>query len=223
MNFDFTPEQIVIREHVRAFALREIAPKAAENDRNCHFDWDIAKKIFKEGFLGCPIPEQYGGLGQDYISYGLLTEEINRVCSSTRTLFSVQTSLVALTILRWGTEEQKQKYLPGLCNGDILGCYGLTEPDAGSDAGNQQLFIVWSKNLDFLRYYCSYRHHFCYCRSCFKTQRHYLFYCGHKIPWLFRSSHKRETGLARLRHCLSIFRQCARASQQYARTSRRRL
>lgn len=138
MDFDFTPEQIAMREHVRAFAEREIAPKAAENDRACRFDWDIAKKIFHEGFLGCPIPEKYGGLGQDYISYGLMTEEINRICSSTRTLFSVQTSLVALTILRWGTEEQKQKYLPGLCNGEIIGCYGLTEPDAGSDAGNQQ-------------------------------------------------------------------------------------
>ncbi len=138
MDFDFTPDQISFREHVRAFAEREIVPKAAANDRACKFDWDIAKKIFAEGFLGCPIPEKYGGLGQDYITYGLMTEEINRVCSSTRTLFSVQTSLVALTILRWGTEEQKQVYLPKLCNGEIIGCYGLTEPEAGSDAGNQQ-------------------------------------------------------------------------------------
>ncbi len=138
MDFDFTPDQIAFREHVRAFAEREIVPKVAANDRACKFDWDIAKKIFKEGLLGCPIPEKYGGLGQDYITYGLLTEEINRVCSSTRTLFSVQTSLVALTILRWGTEEQKQAYLSKLCNGEIIGCYGLTEPEAGSDAGNQQ-------------------------------------------------------------------------------------
>src|SRR5580700_10264573 len=138
MDFDFTSDQIAFREHVRAFAEREIVPKVAANDRACKFDWDIAHKIFKEGFLGCPIPEKYGGLEQDYITYGLLTEEINRVCSSTRTLFSVQTSLVALTILRWGTEEQKQAYLPKLCNGEIIGCYGLTEPEAGSDAGNQQ-------------------------------------------------------------------------------------
>jgi alkylation response protein AidB-like acyl-CoA dehydrogenase len=138
MDFDLTPEQIAIRKHVREFAEREIAPKAAKNDRECKFDWDIAKKIFSEGFLGCPIPEKYGGLGQDYIAYGLMTEEINRVCSSTRTLFSVQTSLVALTILRWGTEEQKAYYLPKLCNGEIIGCYGLTEPEAGSDAANQQ-------------------------------------------------------------------------------------
>lgn len=142
MDFEFTPEQIAIRKHMREFAEREIAPKAAANDRACKFDWDIAKKIFAEGFLGCPVPEKYGGLGMDYIAYGLMTEEINRVCSSTRTLFSVQTSLVALTILRWGTEEQKQKYLPGLCNGELIGCYGLTEPEAGSDAANQQTKAV---------------------------------------------------------------------------------
>jgi alkylation response protein AidB-like acyl-CoA dehydrogenase len=142
MDFDFTPEQIAIRKHMREFAEREIAPKAAVNDRECKFDWDIAKKIFAEGFLGCPIPEKYGGLGQDYIAYGLMTEEVNRVCSSTRTLFSVQTSLVALTILRWGTEEQKQLFLPKLCSGEIIGCYGLTEPEAGSDAANQQTKAV---------------------------------------------------------------------------------
>src|ERR1700733_13253208 len=138
MDFDFTPEQMAMRKHMRDFAEREIVPVAAKNDRECKFDWDVAKKIFAEGFLGCPVPEKYGGLGMDYVAYGLMTEEVNRVCSSTRTLFSVQTSLVALTILRWGTEEQKQKYLPGLCNGEIIGCYGLTEPEAGSDAGNQQ-------------------------------------------------------------------------------------
>ena len=142
MDFDFTPEQIAMRKHMREFAEREIAPKVQMNDRAGKFDWDIAKKIFAEGFLGCPVPEEYGGLGMDYIAYGLMTEEINRVCGSTRTLFSVQTSLVALTILKWGTEEQKKFYLPKMCNGEFLGCYGLTEPEAGSDAGNQQTRAV---------------------------------------------------------------------------------
>ncbi|HEY9682838.1 MAG TPA: acyl-CoA dehydrogenase family protein [Oculatellaceae cyanobacterium] len=142
MDFDFTPDQIAYRKHMREFAEREIAPKAQMNDRECKFDWDIAKKIFAEGFLGCPVPEKYGGLGMDYVAYGLMTEEVNRVCSSTRTLFSVQTSLVALTILKWGTEEQKKFYLPSLCNGKFIGCYGLTEPEAGSDAGNQQTRAV---------------------------------------------------------------------------------
>ncbi len=146
MDFDFTPEQIAIRKHMREFAEREIAPKAQENDRKCEFDWDIAKKIFAEGFLGCPIPEKYGGLGMDYIAYGLMTEEINRVCSSTRTLFSVQTSLVALTILKWGTEEQKKELLPKMCNGEYIGCFGLTEPEAGSDAANQQTRAVKDGN-----------------------------------------------------------------------------
>ncbi len=146
MDFDFTPEQIAMRKHMREFAEREIAPKAQMNDRAGKFDWDIAKKIFAEGFLGCPVPEKYGGLGMDYVAYGLMTEEINRVCSSTRTLFSVQTSLVALTILKWGTEEQKQALLPKLCNGEYIGCYGLTEPEAGSDAANQQTRAIKDGN-----------------------------------------------------------------------------
>ena len=142
MDFDFTPEQIEMRRHTREFAERVIAPKAQMNDREMKFDWDIAKQIFAEGFLGCPVPVKYGGLGMDYVAYGLMTEEINRVCSSTRTLFSVQTSLVALTILKWGTEEQKQMYLPKMCSGEYIGCYGLTEPEAGSDAANQQTRAV---------------------------------------------------------------------------------
>jgi alkylation response protein AidB-like acyl-CoA dehydrogenase len=146
MDFDYTPEQLAIRKHMREFAERNIVPVAQKNDRDCKFDWDVAKKIFAEGFLGCPVPEKYGGLGMDYIAYGLMTEEVNRVCSSTRTLFSVQTSLVALTILKWGTEEQKKFYLPKLCSGELIGCYGLTEPEAGSDAANQQTRAVKDGN-----------------------------------------------------------------------------
>ena len=149
MDFDFSPEQQDIRKHMRQFAEREIAPKAQANDRKGEFDWDIAEKIFAEGFLGCPIPEEYGGLGLDYIAYGLMTEEVNRVCSSVRTLFSVQTSLCALTILRWGNEKQKQFYLPKLCSGEIIGCFGLTEPEAGSDAANQLTRAVKDGN-DYL-------------------------------------------------------------------------
>ena len=146
MDFDFTPEQMAMRKHMREFMEREVAPVAQMNDRECKFDANVAKKIFKEGFLGCPVPEKYGGLGMDYIAYGLMTEEVNRICSSTRTLFSVQTSLVALTILKWGTEEQKKELLPKLCNGEYIGCYGLTEPEAGSDAGNQQTRAVKDGN-----------------------------------------------------------------------------
>ncbi len=146
MDFELSKQQIDIRRHMREFMEREVEPYAVSNDRECKFDWSIAKKIFSEGFLGGPVPEQYGGLGLDYIAYGLMTEEVNRVCSSTRTLFSVQTSLVALTILKWGSEEQKQFYLPKLCNGEFIGCYGLTEPEAGSDAANQQTKAVKDGN-----------------------------------------------------------------------------
>ncbi len=146
MDFELSKQHIDIRRQMREFMEREVEPYAVNNDRECKFDWSIAKKIFSEGFLGGPVPDQYGGLGLDYIAYGLMTEEVNRVCSSTRTLFSVQTSLVALTILKWGSEEQKQFYLPKLCNGEFIGCYGLTEPEAGSDAANQQTKAVKDGN-----------------------------------------------------------------------------
>ncbi|HLJ03207.1 MAG TPA: acyl-CoA dehydrogenase family protein, partial [Solirubrobacteraceae bacterium] len=90
------------------------------------------------GYLGPIVPREYGGAGLDYITYGLIVEEIGRGCSSMRTVVSVQTSLVCSAILRWGTEEQKQELLPRLCAGEWLGCFGLTEPDTGSDAANQR-------------------------------------------------------------------------------------
>lgn len=138
MNFDLTAEQQEIWRWAKNFADKEIMPKVEENDRKAQFDWDLYKKIADQGFFGAILPEQYGGQGVDYISYALMTEEIARACSSTRTLFSVQISLVEIPILRWGTEEQKQKYLPKLGTGEMIGCFGLTEPNAGSDAANQQ-------------------------------------------------------------------------------------
>ena len=86
------------------------------------------------GFLGGPVPEQYGGIGVDFVSHAIITEEVGRADSSVRTTLSVQISLVELTILKFGTEEQKQRYLPRLCRGDLIGCFGLTEPEVGSDA-----------------------------------------------------------------------------------------
>jgi butyryl-CoA dehydrogenase len=138
MNFDLTPEQRDVWMWAKEFADTEIAPKVEANDRAEKFDFDLCKKIAEQGFFGAVLPEQYGGQGIDYISYALMTEEIARVCSSTRTLFSVQISLVELPILKYGNEEQKQKYLPKLASGEMIGCFGLTEPNAGSDAANQQ-------------------------------------------------------------------------------------
>jgi hypothetical protein len=138
MNFDLTGEQELIRETARNFADREIAPRARDNDRNEHFDTELVAQMAAQGYLGAIVPEEYGGAGLDYLTYGLIVEEVGRACSSMRTVVSVQTSLVASSLLRWGTEEQKLTYLPKVCSGAWLGCFGLTEPDTGSDAANQR-------------------------------------------------------------------------------------
>jgi butyryl-CoA dehydrogenase len=136
IDFELTDEQRLIKETARDFSDREIAPRARENDRNEHFDTELVQKIADMGFLGAIVPEQYGGRGVDYRTYGLIVEEIGRGCSAMRTVVSVVTSLVCSSIDRWGSEEQKQEWLPRLCMGEALGCFGLTEPDTGSDASN---------------------------------------------------------------------------------------
>jgi alkylation response protein AidB-like acyl-CoA dehydrogenase len=138
MDFALTDEQRLIRDTAREFADKEIVNQARENARNHHFDTDLVKKIAAQGYLGAIVPPQYGGAGLDYTSYGLVVEQIGRADSAMRTVISVQTSLVCSAILKWGTEDQKQAYLPKLCAGEWLGCFGLTEPDTGSDAANQK-------------------------------------------------------------------------------------
>src|SRR3954468_17262183 len=138
MDFELTDEQQLIRETARDFTNKEIVPRARENDRNHHFDTDLVKQIAEQGYLGAIVPREYGGAGLDYLTYGLIVEQVGRGCSAMRTVISVQTSLVCSAILKWGTEEQKQEYLPKLCSGEWLGCFGLTEPDTGSDAANQK-------------------------------------------------------------------------------------
>src|SRR5438552_8047126 len=138
MEFELSDEQRLVRETARAFTDNEIVERARENDRNEHFDLELVAKIAAQGYLGAIVPREYGGAGLDYLTYGLVVEEIGRGASAMRTVISVQTSLVCWAILRWGTEGQKQRYLPNLCSGDWLGCFGLTEPDTGSDAANQR-------------------------------------------------------------------------------------
>jgi butyryl-CoA dehydrogenase len=138
MDFELTDEQRLIRETARDFTDKEIVPRARENDRNEHFDTELVAKIAAQGFLGAIVPREYGGAGLDYTTYGLVVEQVGRGCSSMRTVISVQTSLVCSAILRWGTEAQKLEILPKLCSGEWLGCFGLTEPDTGSDAANQR-------------------------------------------------------------------------------------
>ena len=134
--FELTDEQRLIRETARDFADREIIPVARDNDRNERFDLELVRKLGDMGYLGPIVAEEYGGRGLDYVTYGLIVEEIGRGDSSARTVVSVQTSLVCSSIQRWGTEEQKHEWLPRLCSGEVLGCFGLTEPDTGSDAAN---------------------------------------------------------------------------------------
>jgi len=136
MDLQLSDEQRLIYESAREFADREIMPRVRDNDRAARFDRALASKLGEVGYLGAPVAEQYGGRGLDYIGYGLIVEQIGRADSSARTVVSVQTSLVAGSIERWGTEEQKQRWLPRLCSGEALGCFGLTEPDTGSDAAN---------------------------------------------------------------------------------------
>jgi alkylation response protein AidB-like acyl-CoA dehydrogenase len=138
MDFELTEEQRLVQETARAFTDNEIVARGRENDRNEHFDIELVAKIAAQGYLGAIVPLQYGGAGLDYLTYGLIVEEIGRGDSAMRTVVSVQTSLVCSALVRWGTEEQKRRYLPRLCSGAWLGCFGLTEPDTGSDAANQR-------------------------------------------------------------------------------------
>jgi alkylation response protein AidB-like acyl-CoA dehydrogenase len=133
VDLDLSDEQRLIQETAREFVDREIVPRARENDRAARFDRDLARRLGEMGYLGAPVPEEHGGRGLDYVSYGLIVEEVGRGDSSARTVVSVQTSLVCGSIDRWGTEDQKRRWLPRLCSGEALGCFALTEPDAGSD------------------------------------------------------------------------------------------
>ncbi|MEE9241235.1 MAG: acyl-CoA dehydrogenase family protein [bacterium] len=140
MDFELNDVQRLMKETAAEFAARRIAPVARQNDIDGRFPGDIVKEMGDLGFYGGVIPEAYGGAGMDYIAYAVLMEEISKVCSSVRTVLSVQMSLVATTILKWGTEEQKKKYLPKLCAAEWLGCYALTEPDIGSDVQRLKSF-----------------------------------------------------------------------------------
>ncbi|MCL7747598.1 acyl-CoA dehydrogenase [Halalkalibacter alkaliphilus] len=134
MNFFLTEEQEMIRKMVRDFANKEVAPTAAERDEEERFDRDIFDKMAELGLTGIPWPEEYGGIGSDYMSYVIAVEELSRVCASTGVTLSAHTSLAGWPIYKFGTEEQKQTYLRALAEGTKIGAYGLTEPGSGSDA-----------------------------------------------------------------------------------------
>src|SRR5690606_22182298 len=133
VNFNLTEEQNMVRQAIRELAEKEIAPRAAEFNRNHEFPWPNFKLLAENGYLNMHLPEPYGG-GMDWVSYAIVIEELARACAVTSVIFEVHCSLHSEAIFHFGSEEQKQKYLPKLTRGEILGAYALTEPGAGSDA-----------------------------------------------------------------------------------------
>ncbi|MFF2304705.1 acyl-CoA dehydrogenase family protein [Streptomyces sp. NPDC058128] len=136
MNLELSEEQEAVRRLAEDFVAREVAPHAVAWDRAEEVDRAIVKKLGAVGFLGLTVPEEYGGSGGDHLAYCLVTEELGRGDSSVRGIVSVSLGLVAKTVAAWGSEEQKREWLPRLASGEALGCFGLTEPGTGSDAGN---------------------------------------------------------------------------------------
>jgi butyryl-CoA dehydrogenase len=142
MDFDLDEQQQMIRKMAREFAEKEIKPVASDFDEDAVFPTDIIKKLGELGFMGMMVPEEYGGAGMDCVSYAIAVEEISRADASTGVTMSVNNSLCCQPILEYGSEDQKKKYLPDLAQGDKLGAFSLTEPEAGSDAGNVQTTAV---------------------------------------------------------------------------------
>ncbi len=142
MDFKLTEDQEALRKLVREFALREVAPSAAQRDEEEVFDRTIFEKMAKIGLAGIPWPEEYGGAGLDFVSYVIAVEELSRVCASTGVTLSAHLSLASWPIYKFGSEEQKQKYLRALALGEKLGAYGLTEPSAGTDAASLRTTAV---------------------------------------------------------------------------------
>ena len=136
MNFDLTDEQRLLRDTVREFALAEVKPVAEELDRTKSFPYEIVEKLGGLGLMGIPFPQEYGGGGADTLSYVLAVEELARIDSSVCITMAAHTSLGTMPIYLWGSDEQKSEWLPRLCTGERLASFGLTEPEAGSDAGN---------------------------------------------------------------------------------------
>ena len=169
-----TEDERAIRDAAHAYAQDKLQPRVLEAYRDDHFHPEIMTEMGELGLLGATIPEEYGGAGVNYVSYGLIAREIERVDSGYRSAMSVQSSLVMFPIYHWGSEEQKKKYLPKLATGELIGCFGLTEPDAGSDPAGMKtraekvdggyklkgsktwisnspiadVFVVWAKSVE---------------------------------------------------------------------------
>jgi butyryl-CoA dehydrogenase len=138
MDLALTPEQELARDTARDFAMKEVLPQAAENDRLHRFPAELVKRMAELGFLGVAVPEEWGGAGMDNVAYALIMEEISRACASTGVIMSVNNSLSCDPVLKFGTDEQKRRWLAPMARGEFLGCFALSEPEAGSDAAAQK-------------------------------------------------------------------------------------
>ncbi len=173
-NEQLSEEERLIRDTARDYCQEKLMPRVLEANRSEKYDREIMNEFAEMGFLGSTIPEEYGGIGANYVSYGLIAREIERVDSGYRSAMSVQSSLVMYPIYAYGTEEQRKKYLPKLAKAELIGCFGLTEPNHGSDPGGMEtrarkteggfrltgnkmwisnspvadIFVVWAKNDD---------------------------------------------------------------------------
>lgn len=142
MEFGFSREHQMLRQMLREFAETEVKPLAMEIDEMERFPEETVVKMVKAGFMGIPFKKEYGGEGGDYVGYAMAVEELSRCCATTGVVLSAHTSLGAAPVAEWGTEEQKQKYLVPMAKGEKIGAFGLTEPNAGTDAAGQQTTAV---------------------------------------------------------------------------------
>ena len=142
MDFSLSKKEILFQQMIRAFAEKEVKPLAAEVDEEERFPVETVEKMAKLGIMGIPFPVEYGGAGGDNVLYSMAVEELSRVCATTGVIVSAHTSLCASPIYEFGNEEQRKKYLPKLCSGEWIGAFGLTEPNAGTDASAQQTMAV---------------------------------------------------------------------------------
>jgi butyryl-CoA dehydrogenase len=142
MDFNITKEQKLLQQLYKDFTENEVKPIAAEVDEEERFPIETVRKMAKNGMMGITVPKEYGGAGADNVSYAMAVEELSKHCGTTGVIVSAHTSLCCAPILEHGTEEQKRKYLPGLASGEKLGAFGLTEPNAGTDAAGQQTTAI---------------------------------------------------------------------------------
>jgi butyryl-CoA dehydrogenase len=182
MRFQLTKEQEMVRKMVREFAENEIKPIAAEFDETQEFPWDTVKKMGELNLLGLIFPKEYGGAGVDYVSYTIAVEEVSRVCGAHGITVAAHNSLCSNHIYIAGSEEQKQKFLVPLAKGEKIGAWGLTEPNAGSDAGATQTNTSLHRQDE-------------------ETEGHHRVYCGKRHTRILTRNQGEQAGSKGQRHC----------------------